>query len=85
MKSRLELVPVEEARRLGAEMGISEALASRSAFRILAHYPELPRRVFGLVRQLATRDKLPSRPRDLIIMRIGWTTASEYEWSPAKP
>lgn len=40
MKPRLELVPVEEARRLGAEMGIGEAQASRSAFRTLVH-PEL--------------------------------------------
>ena len=41
MKSRLELVPVEEARRLGAEMGINEAQASRSAFRMLANHPDL--------------------------------------------
>ena len=37
MKPRLELVPVEDARRLGAEMGISEAQASRSAFRMLLY------------------------------------------------
>ena len=80
MRSRLDLVPVEEARRLGAEMGISEAQASRSAFRMLAHHPELARHVFGLLRQLASRKKLPSRLRELMIMRIGWTTASEYEW-----
>jgi alkylhydroperoxidase family enzyme len=80
MTSRLELVPVEEARRLGAEMGNSEAQASRSAFRTLAHHPELAKHGFGLLRQLATRNKLPSRLRELMIMRIGWTTASEYEW-----
>ena len=80
MKPRLELVPVEEARRLGAEMGIGEAQASRSAFRMLAHHPDLARHVFGLLRQLATRNKLPSRLRELMIMRIGWTTDSEYEW-----
>ena len=80
MTLRLELVPVEEARRLGAEMGISEAQASRSAFRMLAHHPELAKHVFGLLRQLATRNKLPGRLRELMIMRIAWTTASEYEW-----
>ena len=80
MKQRLELVPVEEARRLGAEMGIGEAQASRSAFRMLAHHPELARHVFGLLKQLATRNKLPSRLRELMIMRIGWTTGSDYEW-----
>jgi alkylhydroperoxidase family enzyme len=80
MKPRLELVPVEEARRLGAEMGISEAQASRSAFRMLAHHPDLVRHVYALLRMLATRNKLPSRLRELMIMRIGWTTGSEYEW-----
>jgi alkylhydroperoxidase family enzyme len=73
-------VPVEEARRLGAELGISEAQASRSAFRMLAHHPDLVQHVYGLLRMLATRNKLPSRLRELMIMRIGWTTASEYEW-----
>jgi alkylhydroperoxidase family enzyme len=80
MKQRVELVPVEEARRLGAEMGIAEAQASRSAFRMLAHHPDLVRHVFGLLTMLATRNKLPSRLRELMIMRIGWTTGSEYEW-----
>ncbi|MGZ5146618.1 MAG: carboxymuconolactone decarboxylase family protein [Burkholderiales bacterium] len=80
MKQRLELVPVEEARRLGAEMGIGEAQASRSAFRMLAHHPDLVRHVYGLLKMLATRNKLPSRLRELMIMRIGWTTGSEYEW-----
>ena len=80
MKPRLELVPVEEARRLGAEMGLGEAQASRSAFRMLAHHPDLVRHVYGLLKMLATRNKLPSRLRELMIMRIGWATASEYEW-----
>ncbi|MGZ5172043.1 MAG: carboxymuconolactone decarboxylase family protein [Burkholderiales bacterium] len=80
MKQRLELVPVEEARRLGAEMGIGEAQASRSAFRMLAYHPDLVRHVYGLLKMLATRNKLPSRLRELMIMRIGWTTGSEYEW-----
>src|SRR5689334_19528142 len=80
MKPRLELVPVEEARRLGAEMDIGEAQASRSAFRMLAHHPDLARHVFALLTMLATRNKLPSRLRELMIMRIGWTTGAEYEW-----
>ena len=80
MTPRLELVPVDEARRIGAEMGIREAQAGRSAFRMLAHHPDLVRQVYGLLRMLQTRNKLPSRLRELMIMRIGWTTAAEYEW-----
>ncbi|HEX2829581.1 MAG TPA: carboxymuconolactone decarboxylase family protein [Burkholderiales bacterium] len=80
MTPRLPLVPVEEARRLGAEMGLGEAQASRSAFRMLAHHPDLVRQVYGLLRMLQTRNKLPSRLRELMIMRIGWTTDAAYEW-----
>ena len=80
MKPRIELVPVDEARRLGAEMGISEAQASRSAYRMLAHHPDLVRQVYGLLRMLQTRNKVPSRLRELIVMRIGWTTKADYEW-----
>jgi alkylhydroperoxidase family enzyme len=80
MEPRLDLVSIDEARRLGADIGISEAQASRSAFRMLAHHPDLARHVFALLKMLATRNKLPSRLRELMIMRIGWTTAAEYEW-----
>jgi 4-carboxymuconolactone decarboxylase len=80
MKTRLEPVPLEEARRLGRELGVDNAQASRGAFRMLAHHPDLLRQVFGLLTMLATRNKLESRLRELMIMRIGWTTGSDYEW-----
>ena len=80
MNSRLELVPVEEARRLGAEMGIGEAQASRSAFRMLANHPDLVRHVYGLLTMLSSRNKLPTRLRELIIMRLAWASGAEYAW-----
>ena len=81
MARRVEYVSVDEARRLGREFGIGEAQASRSAFRMLAHHPDLVRHVYGLLRMLATRNKLPSRLRELMIMRIAWVTGSAYEWT----
>ena len=80
MTLRLELAPVEEARRLGAEMGISEAQASRSAFRMLANHPDLVKHVYGLLTMLSSRNKLPTRLRELIIMRLAWRAGSEYAW-----
>lgn len=80
MDSRLECVPVEEARRLGAEMGIGEAQASRSAFRMLANHPDLVRHVYGLLTMLSTRNKLETRLRELMIMRLAWMTGAEYAW-----
>ena len=80
MESRLKLVPVEEARRLGAEMGINEAQASRSAFRMLANHPDLVRHVYGLLTMLSSRNKLETRLRELIIMRLAWRSGAEYAW-----
>jgi alkylhydroperoxidase family enzyme len=80
MKSRVKLVPLEEARRLGSEMGVSEAQAGRSAFRTLAHHPDLVRHVYGLLMMLSTRNKLDTRLRELMIMRLAWMTGSEYAW-----
>ena len=80
MARRVEYVPVEEARRLGRELGISEAQASRSAFRMLANHPDLVKHVYGLLTMLSSRNKLPTRLRELIIMRLAWRAASEYAW-----
>jgi len=80
LKSRIECVPLEEALRLGSEMGIREVQAGKNAFRMLAHHPDLVRHLYGLLTMLSTRNKLDSRLRELMIMRIAWTTGSEYAW-----
>ena len=80
MKERLQCIPREEAQRLGAEFGISAAQAGRSAFRMLAHHPDLVRHVYGLLTMLSTRNKLDTRLRELIIMRLAWMTGCEYAW-----
>ncbi len=67
MKSRMECIPLEEALRLGSEMGIREAQAGKNAFRMLAHHPDLVRHVYGLLIMLSTRNKLDARLRELII------------------
>ena len=78
--SRLKPVPIEEARRLGAEMGINEAQAGRAAFRMLANHPDLVKHVYGLLTMLSTRNKLDGRLRELIIMRLAWMAGCEYAW-----
>lgn len=80
MARRVEYVPVEEARRLGREFGIGEAQASRGAFRMLANHPDLVKHVYGLLTMLSSRNKLPARLRELIIMRLAWRAGCEYAW-----
>jgi alkylhydroperoxidase family enzyme len=76
----MECIPLEEALRLGSEMGIGAVQAGKNAFRTLARHPDLVRHVYGLLNMLATRNQLDSRLRELIIMRIGLATGSAYEW-----
>src|SRR5215510_10395278 len=80
MTRRVEYVSVEEARRLGRECGIVEAQASRSAFLMLANHPDLVKHVYGLLTMLSSRNKLPTRLRELIIMRLAWRAGSDYAW-----
>ena len=80
MARRVEYVSVDEARRLGREFGIGQAQASRSAFRILANHPDLVQHVYGLLTMLSSRNKLPTRLRELIIMRLAWTAGCKYAW-----
>ena len=80
MKTRVECVSREDAVRLGKEFGISEAQAGRSAFRMLANHPDLVKHVYALLTMLSTRNKLPTRLRELMIMRLAWMTGSEYAW-----
>lgn len=80
MAGRIELASVDEAQRLGREIGITDAQAGRSAFRMLAHHPDLARHVYGLLTMLSSRNKLDTRLRELIIMRLAWMTGSEYAW-----
>lgn len=78
--ARVEYVQVEEARTLGREFGIGEAQAGRSAFRMLANHPDLVKHVYGLLTMLSTRNKLPTRLRELMIMRLAWRAKCEYAW-----
>ena len=80
MERRVEYASLEEARRIGRELGIPEAQASRSAFRMLANHPDLVKHVYGLLTMLSSRNKLPTRLRELIIMRLAWTAGAEYAW-----
>jgi len=80
MKPRIEPVARAEAIRLGAGMDVKEVQAAKNAFRTLAHHPDLVRHVYGLLLQLSNRNKLDTRLRELLIMRLAWTTKCAYAW-----
>ncbi len=79
---RIPMMSVEEARMIAAREGLPEIMAPLSVFRVLLHHPALARSLAGLLKMLLLEgNQLDGRLRELIIMRIGWLTGSNYEWT----
>src|SRR5437588_286580 len=74
----LPLLPVDEAARFGEGLGIERPLATANVFRALLHSPSATAGFHALVEALMFRNKVAARTRELIILRIGWRTGSEY-------
>jgi len=51
------------------------------SFTVVANNPGVARVAFGQLMQLLENNKLDTRLRELMIMRIGWVTGSVYEWT----
>src|SRR5437870_11523742 len=78
---RLPLLPLEEAKAAAAAAGVPDHMAGLNIFRVLLRHPKLARAVHDLLATLLWDARLDVRLRELVIMRIGWTTGSEYEWA----
>lgn len=77
---RVPMLAVDEAKAIATEGGVPEEMAELSIFRVLLRHPRLARAFNDLLGMLLFRNTLPHRLRELVIMRIGWVTGSEYEW-----
>ncbi|MBG53909.1 MAG: carboxymuconolactone decarboxylase family protein [Alphaproteobacteria bacterium] len=79
---RVPLLSIAEAKKIAASNGISEQMAPLSVFRVLLRHPGLAKELSSTLNALLfDGNKLDARLRELIIMRIGWKTASLYEWT----
>ena len=79
--ARVPMLDPEMARRAAIDAGIPEPMAELSVFRVLLQHPVLADAVYRLLSTLLWKGALDARLRELVIMRIGWRTASEYEWT----
>lgn len=75
------LLPVDEARARAEKVGLPAMLAELSVFRIALNNPVIAKAVSELLLALLTNGLLDPRLRELVIMRIGWVTGAEYEWT----
>jgi alkylhydroperoxidase family enzyme len=80
-RERIPMLDVDEARRRAIERGIPEQMADLSVFRIALHQPGVAVALNGMLHELLWNGVLDARLRELIIMRIGWSTGSVYEWT----
>jgi alkylhydroperoxidase family enzyme len=80
-RPRVEPMDAESARTKAEECGLPAEFADLSVFRVALHQPGVAVALHGMLDALLFRGVLDARLRELIIMRIGWTTHSVYEWT----
>lgn len=78
---RVELLDSETARKAAEAAGVPAAFAELNVFRLLLRRPATAKGLADLLVSLLFRGELDARLRELVIMRIGWATASDYEWT----
>jgi alkylhydroperoxidase family enzyme len=74
----LPLLSIDESARLGESLGIDRAWATSNAGRGLLHSPSVTAGFYAVVNALMFHNKVAARARELIILRVGWRTGSEY-------
>ncbi|MFZ0832408.1 MAG: carboxymuconolactone decarboxylase family protein [Mycobacterium sp.] len=79
--SRVPRLPVDEAKAAADEAGVPNYMAELAIFQVLLNHPALARRINDLLATMLWHGSLDTRVRELVIMRIGWLTASDYEWT----
>lgn len=85
MKDRIEMLSQEDAVQMAKDLGIPEQVGGLNIFRTLFHRPKTAKAINDLLFSLLFESEIGHRRRELIIMRIGWTTGSEYEWTQHWP
>lgn len=85
MKNRIEMLSQQDALQVAEGLGLPEQVARLNVFRTLFHRPKTAKAISDLLLSLLLESEIGHRRRELIIMRIGWTTGSEYEWTQHWP
>lgn len=78
---RLPLLPLTEAKAAADQAGVPDYMAELAIFQVLLNHPSLAGRLNDLLASMLWHGILDARLRELVIMRIGWVTGSDYEWT----
>lgn len=79
--ARVLRLGIDEAKAAADEAGVPNYMAELAIFQVLLNHPTLARRINDLLATMLWHGSLDIRLRELVIMRIGWLTASDYEWT----
>lgn len=80
-EGRVPRLSADEARAAASGAGVPEFMADLSVFQVLLHNPNVAAGLNDMLRRLLWEGSLDARLRELIIMRLGWSTGSMYEWT----
>jgi alkylhydroperoxidase family enzyme len=78
---RIPLLDADAAMAAAKAAGVPEIAADLNAFRVWLHHPTLAKWLSDLLMGLLWEGTLDARLRELVIMRLGWSTGSDYEWT----
>jgi len=78
---RVPLLPTDEAKAAADEAGVPDYMAELSIFQVLLNHPRLARTFNDMLATMLWHGSLDRRLRELVIMRIGWLTGCDYEWT----
>jgi alkylhydroperoxidase family enzyme len=79
--ARVPKLPLDEAKAAADEAAVPNYMAELSIFQVLLNHPPLARAINDLLATMLWHGALDPRLRELVIMRIGWLTACDYEWT----
>lgn len=83
VKPRVE--PVKKESWNAAQQALLEPLEKKgrvyNVFTTLANHPDLFRDWTTFATHILSRNTLPARDREILILRIGWLCQAEYEWA----
>lgn len=79
--ARVPGLPLGEAMAAADEAAVPNYMAELSIFQVLLNHPQLARALNDLLATMLWHGTLDARLRELLIMRIGWLTECDYEWT----
>jgi alkylhydroperoxidase family enzyme len=84
-RQAIEPLDAEAANAAAERAGVPTVFTDLNVFRVLLRHERVAKAVNDMLLTLLVRPELDARLRELVIMRLGWSTGSVYEWTQHWP